>query len=399
MESYELIVVGLGAVGSATVRHLANSGTQVVGIDRFAPPHPYGSTHGDTRITREAVGEGDAYVPFVRRSHELWDELGHDSGVTLLRRNGGLIVAPESGAAAMHGTDDFAGSTIGIAERHGIQHEVLTADELRRRFPQFRAGDDDVGYYEPGAGAVMADDAVRVQLDLAERQGASIRRGERVLHVRAQDDGVTVVTDRASYGADVVVLAPGAWLPEYLEPELAGLFTVYRQVQNWFELDGPGEEQFDPDRCPVFIWQFGSGGDDMCYGFPAVTGRDGGVKIGTESYRASTDPESVRRDVDPAESAQVYEHCLSGRFPGLAAKVVRSVSCLYTVTPDFDFVVDRHPEHANIVLASGCSGHGFKHSAALGEAVGQFATSGAAALDLTPFALSRFDAAGRDPGR
>lgn len=384
-----MIVVGLGAVGSAATRHLAGDGVRVLGLDRFSPPHGHGSTHGDTRITREAVGEGDAYVPFVLRSHELWRELEAESGAELFRRTGGLIMSPSSGAAAMHGVDDFAGSTIRIAQRHRVGHEVLDDAELRRRYPQFRLDGDFLGYYEPGAGLVMADESVRVQLDLAARLGAVVRLDERVLDVSATPGGVSVVTDRARYGADTVVLAAGAWLPELLEPELASLFTVYRQVQNWFALDGPGKDAFSPDTCPVFIWQFGPGERDLCYGFPAIDGPGGGVKIGTECYDEVTDADTVRREVDPAESAEVYQRCLRGRIPSLTPQVVRRISCLYTVTPDFDFVIDRHPEHHNVVIASPCSGHGFKHSAAVGEATAQLATEGAATLDVSPFALGR----------
>ncbi|PSL02188.1 sarcosine oxidase [Haloactinopolyspora alba] len=384
-----MIVVGLGAVGSATTRRLAASGVRVLGVDRYAPPHSHGSSHGETRITREAVGEGAAYVPFVRRSHEVWRELEEESGTRLFHATGGLLISPASGAAAMHGADDFAASTIAVAQRHRIDHRVLGPDELRREFGQFRTGAEHVGYHEPGAGLVLAEEAVRVQLELAVRHGAQLRRDEVVHDVVPDGDGVRIRTDQGEYGADVAVLAAGSWLPELLEPELARLFTVYRQLQTWFRLDGDAAA-FDPAGCPVFIWQFGSGEDDVCYGFPAVEGPSGGVKIGTERYADATGPGTVRRTVDDAETAEVYERCVRGRIPALGPGVVRSASCLYTVTPDFGFVVDHHPEHRNVVIAAPCSGHGFKHSAAVGEATAELATTGAATLDLTPFALSRF---------
>lgn len=389
MKHYDVLVVGLGAVGSAAVHHLTAMGTSVLGIDRYAPPHPYGSTHGDTRITREAVGEGEVYVPFVRRSHELWHELEHETSTAVLHRTGGLLVRPASVTASMHGADDFLRSTIDVAVAHGIDHRLLDADELRREFPQFRVGVDDVGFFEPGAGYVLADDAVRAQLELAERRGATLRRDERVLSVVDTPAGAEIRTDRERYGADVVILAPGAWLPELIEPELARLFTVYRQVQSWFEPQRPGTG-FEPDRCPIFIRQTGPGVDDVFYGFPAIHGPAGGVKIGTERYDTPTAPGSVRRTVDPAEHAAAYERFVRGRVLGVTDTVLRGITCLYTVTPDFGFVVDRHPGREHVVVAAACSGHGFKHSAAVGEATAALATGGVPRLDLSAFSFARF---------
>ncbi|NED98497.1 N-methyl-L-tryptophan oxidase [Phytoactinopolyspora alkaliphila] len=388
MQGYEAVVVGLGATGSAAVYQLAQAGVRVLGIDRLAPPHTYGSSHGDTRITRLAIGEGDVYVPFVRRSHELWREIEVDSGAGLLHQVGGVVISPVAGGAAMHGSDDFFSATVDIARRHGVDHEVLDAGQLADRFPQFGVGAEHAGYFEPDAGFVMAEAAVRAQLDLAVRHGAQLRRDERVLDVLPSGDGVVVRTDRGRYGAGTAVLAAGPWLPELIDPDLGGLFTVYRQVVNWFAGD-LADGSFEPDRCPVFIWQFGPGEEDVCYGFPAIDGPGGGVKVGTEHYGSPVTPDTVRREVLPSEVEQTYHRCVAGRLPALRAAAVRSVSCLYTVTPDFGFVVDRHPLHHGVIVASPCSGHGFKHSAAVGESIAQLVTTGTSTLDLSPFALGR----------
>jgi sarcosine oxidase len=389
MQGYEVIVVGLGATGSAVTYHLARSGARVLGVDRLAPPHTYGSTHGDTRITRQAIGEGDAYVPFVLRSHELWRQLEAESGTSLLNQVGGLIIVPGGATFGMHGAGDFFGTTLDVARRYGIDHEVLDADQLGARFPQFGVAPDHVGYFEPGAGFVRAEEAVRAQLELAVRHGAHILRDERVLDVSPAGGGVSVRTDRGTYGADTVVLAAGPWLPELVAPEVGSLFTVYRQVVNWFAADLQ-EPSLEADRCPVFIWQFGPSEEDVFYGFPAVDGPGGGVKIGTERYVDPVTPDTVRRDVLSSEAAQTFRRCVDGRMPALRPTALRSASCLYTVTPDFGFVVDRHPEHQNVIIASPCSGHGFKHSAAIGEAIASQIVDGTSALDMRPFALSRF---------
>lgn len=383
MERFDVIVVGLGAVGSATTYHLAKTGVRVLGIDRYRPPHGMGSSHGDTRITREAVGEGEAYVPLVRRSHQLWRELEAESGESLLQQTGVLIMSPAGASVSMHGAADFMTATTSLARRHSIAHEVLAADELARRFPQFRFDDAYSGYFEPGAGWVRAEAAVHAHVAAAKRHGAVVRCGEEVVAYSANGSSVDVQTQKETYSADRLVLAAGAWLPRLVGGNLARLFTIYRQVVTWFE----ASDELD---LPVFIWQFGTGEEDVFYGFPALNGPSGGVKIGTEKYRNVTTAAEASRDVSTAESNNEYTRCVRGRLPGLGPQAVRSGACLYTVTPDFGFVLDRHPEHANVVVASACSGHGFKHSPAVGETIAQLATGEPAAIDVTPFSLSRF---------
>lgn len=393
VESFDAIVVGLGAAGSATIYHLARSGVSVLGIDRHSPPHPFGSSHGDTRITRCAVGEGEAYIPFAMRSHDLWRELEAESGATLLHQVGALILSPARMSVGIHGSDDFMRTTIALAKRHHINHEVVAHDDIVERYPQFHLDDDHVGYFEPGAGYVLVEDAIRVQLDLAESRGAYVRRNERVVDVRSTSRGVEIETGRGRYGAGVAILAVGAGLPQLLPPELAGLFRVYRQTVYWYDVADVAA--MSPGVCPVFIWPFGVGEEDVFYGFPALDGPDGGVKIGTEQYRTVTAVDESPRVVQPGEVAAAYQRCVAGRIPALRPTVVRAAACLYTITPDFGFVIDRHPEFANVIVASPCSGHGFKHSAAVGETLAELAVTGASALDVSPFSLRRFAASGR----
>ncbi|HEX6104458.1 MAG TPA: N-methyl-L-tryptophan oxidase [Gemmatimonadales bacterium] len=386
--AFDTIVVGLGAMGSAAAWQLARRGRSVLGIDRWTPPHPHGSTHGETRITRQAIGEGEHYTPFALRSHELWREIEAATGDDLLTLTGGLIISGPGADATVH-VPGFLETTVAAARRYGIAHEVLDAREIRRRFPAFAVRDEETGYYEPGAGFVRPERCVGAQLRLAERLGATLRFGERVLEVRPDGAGVLVRTDATRYLAERAVLTAGPWLPELLGPPLARHFTVTRQVLYWFAPSGP-VEPFLPERFPVFIWE-PAGLPEGIYGFPAVDGAAGGVKVASAAYGAPTDPDSAMREVTAEEIARMYQTLVAPCFPGLGARCVKATTCLYTVTPDAGFVIDRHPEHDGIILVSPCSGHGFKHSAAVGEAVAEWVTEGRSRLDLTPFGLTRLE--------
>jgi sarcosine oxidase len=381
------VVVGLGAMGSAVACQLARRGAAVLGLDRYAPPHAQGSTHGETRVTRQAIGEGEEYSPFALRSHQLWRDIEQATETDLLTLTGGLIISSGAAGASLH-VPGFLDTTIAAARRYGIAHELLDAEEIRRRYPAFRVSDEETGYFEPGAGFVRPERCVAAQLLLARRHGATLRLGEQVLEVRPDGAGAIVRTTADSYRADQVVLTAGPWLPELLAPAYAGYFTVTRQVLYWF---APRDsiEPFLPDRFPVFIWE-PAGLPEAIYGFPALDGAAGGVKIASGTYGERVVPDEVRRTVADEEIAAMYrlvEPC----FPGIGPRCVKALTCLYTVTADAGFVIDRHPEHPQIVLVSPCSGHGFKHSAAIGEAVAEWVTEGRSRLDLTPFALERFE--------
>lgn len=388
MNSSDVIVIGLGAMGSASLYQLARRGARVMGLDRFSPPHSYGSSHGETRITRQAIGEGEAYVPFVLRSHQIWRELEAASGQDLLLECGGLILSAEVGQARHHSKPEFLRQTIRAAERYGIEHEVLRAEQIAERFPQIGLKGDETAYYEPGAGLVYPERCVSVQLEQAQRLGAEVRTGEKVLGLEATLEGVRVVTDHASYQAAQVIVSAGSWAAELLGQPFGQVLKVYRQVLFWFEPEEP--EWYRPGRFPIFIWMFGRGEGDHFYGFPQVSQ---GVKVATEQARITTDPDPVDREVAPAEVQQMFERYVQGRLKGLSPRCLKAATCLYTSTPDSDFILARHPEHPNIIVASPCSGHGFKHSAAIGEALAELALEGQSHFDLAPFALERFKTA------
>ncbi len=387
MIKFDTIVLGLGATGSAAAYQLARRGNRVLGIDRFDPPHTYGSTHGDTRITRLAIGEGAQYTPLAKRSHELWREIERETGRALLTACGGLVISSAAKTSTVH-VENFFANTLAAAERFGIDHEILSAPELRRRYPQFNVRDDEIGYFEPSAGFVRPEACVRAQLSLARAHGAEIHVNEVVRAFEALADAVTVTTDRATYAAERLIVAAGPWLPGLLRSEWAKWFTVSRQVVFWFDVSDSAAA-FSPERFPVFIWEL-QASRQAIYGFPAIDGPGGGIKISTEQFEATTTPETVNRNVTEDESRAVYTRLVAPHVPSVCPNCLRAAACLYTVTPDFGFVIDTHPDFDRVLVASPCSGHGFKHSAAIGEALAQRVIDGASRIDLGAFRMDRF---------
>jgi sarcosine oxidase len=380
MSKAEVIVVGLGAMGSAACLQLAARGVSVIGIDRYAPPHALGSTHGDTRVTREAIGEGREYVPLARRSHHLWREIEQERGVPLLTQCGIVLLA--------HPSSEFLDETRASARAYAIDHADLSNAEVRSRFPMFTVGDDTVAYYEPGAGYVRPEAAVAAQLELARARGADLRFGERVEAWSASELGVTVTTQADTHQSEQLLLCAGAWIGE-LFPDGREMFAVYRQLLYWF----PIREGYSQLRdMPGFIWDLGGRQDDVVhldgfYGLPAIDGPGGGLKVAAESFERTTAPDGRQHPATRAEIVRMYEQCVAPYLPWLGAEPLRTVSCLYTSTRGNRFVIDRHPEHDRVVIVSACSGHGFKHSPAIGEAVAQWLTGHRPDIDLSAFSL------------
>ncbi len=383
--SYDVAVLGLGAMGAAAAWQLARRGARVLGIDRHAPPHEFGSTHGDTRITRIACGEGPEYSAFALRSHEIWRELEADTGVELLTQNGLLVISGPGDRAASHGVPKFVEATVVAARKAGLDFEMLGTASLRQRYPALAVGDGDTAYHDTVSGFVRPERCITLQLRKAREAGADLRLNETVMSFEQDGSSVVVTTDHGRYAAAQLVVAAGAWLPGLLPARLAGAFKVTRQVLHWFRArDEAAHAGFAPERFPVYIWQVPR--QQVIYGFPATGGIEEGVKIATEQEIVTTTPETVDRTVGTAEVAKMYETYVAPFLPGLSPACVKSKVCLYTWVDDARFIIDRHPDHDRIIVASPCSGHGFKHSAAIGELLAQMALEGRAADSRFGFA-------------
>lgn len=382
---FDAVVVGLGAVGSAALYQLSKQTPNVLGLDQFAPPHTLGSTHGDTRITRQAIGEGAHFVSLALRSYQIWRELEQLSNEQLLTITGGLFVGQQNSPTLTRNKTGWLTTTIQAARQFGIVHRLLDTPALRQEFPQFRFRPDDVGYYEPEAGFLQPERCVSVQLEQARKNGATTHTNERMLSFHSTEAGLTVQTDRAVYHTRKLILTTGAWLTESLRgTPYANLLRVYRQVLYWFAIQDT-YPQYTPDKMPVFIFS-----DRDVYGFPAVNGSAGGIKLATETYEHPTTPQAVDRTVSQAETHLMYDQFVAPTLPDISPACVKSAVCLYTMTPNGDFIIDQHPAYPDVLLASACSGHGFKHSAAVGQSLAELTLEGRTEFDTKPFQLTSF---------
>lgn len=361
--TYDVVVAGLGGMGSAAAAELARRGQRVLGLDRYGPAHDRGSSHGGSRIIRQAYFEDPAYVPLLLTAYEGWARAERDGGEPLLTVTGGLMIGAE-------GSRVVSGS-LHTARQWGLAHEMLDAGDLRRRFPTFVPTAETVALYEPQAGYLHPERSVQTFLRLADRAGADLRFGEAVTAWAAEGSGVRVTTGTATYTAGRLVLCPGAWAPELLA-DLGVPLVVERYAQFWLDPVG-GIEPYLPDRHPVWVWELPDGRQP--YGFPALDGSCGGVKTSVFRGGQPCTPDTIDRQVHDHE-VDAMRDCLRDRVPTLAGPLVRAVTCMYTCTPDHHFVVGIHPEHSRVAVACGFSGHGFKFLPVVGEVVADLTTSG-----------------------
>lgn len=383
---YDLIVVGLGAMGAAALYQASKRGARALGIDRFNPPHIMGSSHGETRITRQSIAEGEMYMPFIQRADEIWRELESFSGRELFLKSGGLIIEPQIQGASFHKQGYFVEESARTARKYGIAHEVLSANEANKRFPLLQMRPIDRAYYEPDTGVLRPELCIQTQLELAMTAGATLRTCEVVSDYQADSDLVQVFTDKGSYSADKLVLSAGAWIADLLPLQHRDNFKAYRQVIHWFEADDISA--FYPENFPYLIW-IGDTMEQFFTAFPAPRDGTQALKVVTEQYHTSTHPDQLDREVHPAEREYMFYELIAPRLKGVRENVIHEEVCMYTVTPDEHFVIDHHPESRRVIIASPCSGHGFKHSAAVGETLAQLALEGRAEFDISAFALSR----------
>lgn len=387
-DKFDTIVLGLGAIGSAAICQLAQRRHKVLGIEQFSPPHNYGSSHGETRIIRQAIGEGEAYVPLVLRSYELWREIENKVGKELLTITGGLTLESQNSEAVMHGRRNFLDQAIGCAKKFNIRHEILETQDIQKRYPQFSVTNER-GYFEYETGFLRPELCVDAQLQLAKSNGASVHTDEKVTSISSQgNSGVCVQTNRSVYAAESLIVSAGPWISEFIPIPYREYFNVYRQAMYWFDIKEEFRSTFLPERFPIFIWIFRKGSEFGVYGFPTLNGKT--VKLASEQFAVATVPDEVDRAVTRSEEKAMYQNYIMGRIFGLSDVCSRAVSCLYTMTPDANFVIDFHPDNNRIIIASACSGHGFKHSAAIGEVLSDLVIDGKSKIDISSFSMKRF---------
>lgn len=377
--SYDVIILGLGAMGSAAAQHLAQRRAKVLAIEQFTPPHDKGSSHGGTRMIRQAYWESPDYIPLVLRAYELWKKLEHDTGARLLTITGGLILGSAESQLVKGG--------IAAAEVHGIRYAVLSHGEIGKRFPAITPLQNDVAVHEELAGFLFPEECIRAQLKVAAANGAELHFGEKVVHWSAHSDRVEVTTDRATYEAESLVLAAGPWANEALRHSFP--LRVTRQVMTWINPTG-GIEPFLPASFPVFLCESPENGR-LGYGFPAVDGPSGGVKAALHGSDVECTPETIDRVIHEVDGAEVIR-TLRPRFPALDGEILKAQTCMYTMTPDEHFILGLHPQYPAVRVACGFSGHGFKFAPVVGEILADLAIDGRTAHPIGIFSPTRFSA-------
>ena len=369
----DVIILGLGGMGAAAAYHLAARGKSVIGIDRYQPGHRYGSSHGKTRIIREAYFEAPEYVPLVRRAYQLWRELENDSRHSLLTIHGLLTVGPPE--------SDTVNGVLQSSEQYGVACESLSRDEIMHRFPGAIPAEGMVGVYEPTGGLLDPEACIDVHLQLARRHGAGIRDGERVTGWRSTDAGVEVSTDQDTYRAEQLIVAAGPWTGRLLS-DLDLPLECWRVF--FAHYDSVKRDYYTPDAFPITIWDTPAG---MYYAVPYLRGQ--GVKVGRHDGGELVDPETMKRTVDVGELRRQTE-IIERYMPGSTGRVLEAETCIYTVTPDHHFIIDRHPEHENVMFACGFSGHGYKFATVVGEIMADLAEHGRTEHPIGFLAADRF---------
>jgi sarcosine oxidase len=369
-------------MGAATGWRLAARGAQVVCFDRHSPPHAFGSSHGESRITRTAYFEGPWYVPLLKETFPLWRELEAASGAELLTLTGALMIGSPDAEAVT--------GALAAAADHGLDVRLLKADELRRAYPGHIVGNRDVAVLDAQAGFLRPEAAVAAMIARVEALGGEIRRGVVVSAVNPHSDGVEVMTDEARETFDAVVIAAGPWTSELVDwlP-----LTVERQVMVWFAIEQKFGSTLTPGKFPVFIRQAQEIGREIgqaigdVYGIPTLDGVS--VKIARHHQGDATDPQHVLRDVGDSELDPLRRYVRT-RLHGVTQRVVRTVTCMYTNTPDGHFAIGLHPDDARVTVISACSGHGFKFAPVIGDIAADLVCDGRTSRDISHFALERF---------
>jgi len=384
MPTFDTIVLGVGSMGSAACFHLARRGVKVLGLEQFGIPHTLGSHHGDSRMIRLCYYEHPDYVPLLHRAYELWNELENHSAQRLLHMTGGIYMGPPDG--------EFIAATLRAASEHRLDHERLTRDDLRKRFPQFQVPDHFAGVWEPNAGFLLPEKVIAAHASLAMQHGAELHGCEPVLDWSADSRGASVRTSRGEYSARHLVVCGGAWSGKALR-DLGVPLKVTRQVLGWVQPRKP--ELFAFGVMPV--WAIDNPDNTQHYGFPMLDGEAfgsarPGFKIGHHWHAEQTTAETVNRMPRP-EDENDFRPTLRAMIPDADGPLLSMGVCMYTCSPDSHFIIDRHPRvpGGNVTLACGFSGHGFKFSSVVGEVLADLALDGRTKHPIEFLGLSRFN--------
>jgi sarcosine oxidase len=373
MKLYDCIVLGTGGVGSAACWHLSRRGAAVLGLDRFPPGHDRGSSHGQTRIIRQAYFEHADYVPLLRRAYELWAELEQTTGQRLFEQVGLLQIGPADGAVVS--------GVLRAADLHDLKVDSLSAAESNRRFPGFHVPEHLSAVYEPRAGLLHVEACVRAHCAAAVSAGAELRSGVEVRAWDATRDGVVVHTDCGDFHARKLIISAGAWSPELLQEDAVKLRVLRKHIY-WFAT--LRSEHQAMHGAPTFLYELPHG---VFYGLPAINAD--GLKCGEHSGgERAPDPLHDPRLADELDQQRVTEFVRS-YLPGVVPTIQTRSVCFYTMSPDENFIVDHHPQHANVCFAAGLSGHGFKFTGVLGQVLADWTLEEKTALPVNFLSLNR----------
>jgi len=374
MPHYDAIVLGAGGIGSAALYELARRGARSIGIDRFHPPHDRGSSHGQSRVIRQAYFEHPDYVPLLFEAYRMWRELEQTCGRSLFHEIGLIQLGPVDGVVVP--------GVLRSAGEHGLTVESMSAADVERRWPGLHAGDGLVGVYEPRAGYLLVEECVRAHLEAAQAKGAELLLDTEVLGWSANGHEVRVQTTRGDFQASRLIVTAGAWATKVLS-DLSMKLSVRRKSLFWF--DSPSTKYDLASGCPIYLYELSEG---VFYGFPKLDAR--GIKAGEHTGGiVVSDPLSVDREIVASEQMAI-EQFLKSHLPEVSSRVTDHTVCLYTMSPDEHFIVDRHLAHANVAFAAGLSGHGFKFGPVLGRVLVDLALDGGTSLPIDILSLARF---------
>lgn len=370
---YDVAIIGAGAMGSAAAYHLSATGKKILVIDQFAPPHQMGSSHGQSRIIREAYFESPLYVPLVQQAYEWWYELEKNYGKQLFLKTGGLMLG-NAGSKVFEGAARSASA-------FDIWYEVLQNKDIKNNFPAFKPGPDTIALYEKNAGVLFPEECIKAHITLAQKENTRFCFNEKVSAIKTTNNTIQIVTGKHTYYAHKLIITAGAWLNTLL-PELQLALSVARQVLCWFNYNSAKPENFMPGNFPVYIWEYQAG--KMFYGFPALENQ---LKIAIHHEGETTTADAVNRTVSHDEVERII--AIAENFLDAKLSFSHAAVCMYTNTPSEDFIIDYHPQNANIIIASPCSGHGFKFSSAIGKILSDMACDKKPFFSLDAFSIKK----------